>query len=208
MGEPVNQLDSLAAALVKFQSVVPVIPKSNTANIPTKAGGSYSYKYADLADIWEAIRKPLADNELAVTQSLNGGADGYTTIETTIWHKSGQHVARSLEVPTADKTPQEAGSLFTYYKRYALSAALGISTEEDDDAQSSNTAPTAPVKASANKPASEKQKSMIAALAHKVGKDNEWIDNVMGRIMSSADASTIIEKLQALENEPAERTWK
>lgn len=66
-------------------------------------------------------------------------------------------------------------------------------------------------KASSTKPASDKQKSMIAALAHKVGKDNEWIDNVMSKTVSSADASAVIEKLQALENDGdmnQERTWK
>jgi hypothetical protein len=206
-----SSLGKLATALVAFQKIVPVIEKRQTATIPMKSGGSYSYKYADLSDIWSAIRQPLADSGLAVTQGLQGGSDGYTTIKTKVWHESGETSESLLDVPTQSKTPQEAGSLFTYYKRYALGAELGISTEEDDDAQSSNTAPAAPPRASSTKPASDKQKSMIAALAHKVGKDNEWIDNVMTKTVSSADASAVIEKLQALEKDGdmnQERTWR
>lgn len=129
-----TEFDKLARALVMFQGVVPVIPKNRTAKIPTKSGGSYSYQYADLSDIWDAIRSPLRDNGLAVTQQLcspNGSPE--VGITTTIWHESGQHNASTMYVSTAQKTPQEVGSLLTYFKRYALAAALGISTDQDDD---------------------------------------------------------------------------
>lgn len=132
----------LAKALVKFQSVVPVIPKNQTAKIPMKAGGSYSYKYADLADIWEAIRKPLKECGLAVTQML-GELNGDDVIYTKIWHESGEVEEKPFRIPTNGKTPQEVGSVVTYYKRYALGAALGISTEEDDDGKAGNSVPVA-----------------------------------------------------------------
>lgn len=203
------QIDKLAAALVAFQKVVPVIEKKQTADIQTKSGGSYSYKYADLADIWAAIRNPLADNGLAVTQHLVGGSDGYTGIKTSIIHLSGQTSTETLEVPTEGKTPQEAGSVFTYYKRYALGAALGISTEEDDDAQSGNT-PPAP-RASTKNPASEKQRGLIKGLSRRKGKDDEWIEATLSKVHTSADASAVIDKLNALadgEDQPTERDWK
>ena len=130
----------LATALVKFQGQVPVIPKNKTAKIPMKSGGSYSYNYADLADIWEAVRTPLMDNGLAVTQLLKS-TETTDYIVTKIWHESGETDSEDFAIPTSGKTPQEVGSVVTYYKRYALGAALGISTEEDDDAQSSNKAP-------------------------------------------------------------------
>ena len=129
-----TEFDKLARALVMFQGVVPVIPKNRTAKIPTKSGGSYSYQYADLSDIWDAIRSPLRDNGLAVTQQLcgpNGSPD--VGITTTIWHESGQHDTSTIYVSAKDKTPQEVGSLLSYFKRYALAAALGISTDQDDD---------------------------------------------------------------------------
>lgn len=128
-----DQQPELAAALVAFQASAPTINKGRTALIPTKSGSSYSYKYADLSDIWEAIREPLKTNGLAVTQSLTGGSGGYMGITTTVWHKSGQTVSDTVELAINSKTPQEVGSQITYFKRYALSALLGLSTEEDDD---------------------------------------------------------------------------
>jgi hypothetical protein len=124
---------NLAAALVAFQASAPSINKGRTALIPTKSGGSYSYKYADLSDIWDAIREPLKANDLAVTQSLTGGSSGFMGIRTTVWHKSGQCVSDTVELAINSRTPQEVGSQVTYFKRYALSALLGLSTEEDDD---------------------------------------------------------------------------
>lgn len=129
-----DELDKLAAALVAFQGEVPVIPKNRTAKIPTKAGGSYSYKYADLSDIWDAIRQPLRKNGLAVTQQLCGPVGSAEIgITTTTWHESGQNSRSTIYLSTVGKSPQEVGSLLTYFKRYALSAALGISVDEDDD---------------------------------------------------------------------------
>ena len=63
---------SLAEALVAFQASVPTIPKNRTAKIPTKNGGSYSYSYADLTDILEAIRQPLAHRLISRSQPVAG----------------------------------------------------------------------------------------------------------------------------------------
>lgn len=134
------ELDKLAAALVKFQGEVPTIPKNKVAKIKTKTGSDYSYHYADLADIWEAIREPLSKNGLAATQFLSSDEHADYII-TKVWHESGQTDSEKFAIPTNGKTPQEVGSVITYYKRYALGAALGISTEEDDDGASGNSKP-------------------------------------------------------------------
>lgn len=133
----------LAAALVAFQASAPTINKGRTALIPTKSGGSYSYKYADLSDIWESIRPALKSNGLAVTQSLTGGSNGTMGIRTTVWHKSGQKTSEVFEFAVSGRTPQEVGSQITYYKRYALSAELGLSTEDDDDGAAASRRPAA-----------------------------------------------------------------
>jgi hypothetical protein len=124
----------LAAALVQFQGQVKTIPKNRTAKIPTKTGGSYSYKYADLADTWEVIREPLKDNGLAVLQMLSGGQTGWMGITTTVVHTSGATHGATVDINIAGRSPQEVGSQITYYKRYTLSAALGLDTDEDNDA--------------------------------------------------------------------------
>ncbi|BAS17596.1 conserved hypothetical protein [Arthrobacter sp. Hiyo8] len=66
-------------------------------------------------------------------------------------------------------------------------------------------------KASATKAASDKQKGLIASLALEAGKDNAWIDNVMQKTRTSADASAVIDQLQALKDKDGinqERVWK
>ena len=186
-------MENLAEALVKFQSEVPVIPKNQTATIPTKSGGSYSYNYADLSDIWEAIRTPLKDNGLAVTQFL-GDLNGDDCIYTRLWHKSGEHEEQPFRIPTGGKTPQEVGSVVTYYKRYALGAALGISTEEDDDGKSGNK-PSVP-KASESKPPTEKQLTLIRELAAKMGTPEASIEARIKQIKTSAEASEAIGRLK------------
>lgn len=153
-----SEFDKIAAALVAFQGEVPVIPKNRVAKIPTKTGGSYSYKYADLSDIWDAIRGPLRMNGLAVTQQLCGPVGSPEVgITTTIWHESGQCDSSTIYVSSAGKNPQEVGSLLTYFKRYALSAALGISVDDDDDAGIATHAPEPPAARPTNtsKPKSE-----------------------------------------------------
>lgn len=179
---------NLASALVKFQAIVPTIPRNKIAKIPMKSGGSYSYNYADLADIWEAIRKPLIDNGLAVTQMLKS-TDTTDFIVTKIWHESGETDSEDFALPTSGKTPQEVGSVVTYYKRYALGAALGISTEEDDDAQSGN---KAPIKKEVVEPKVDllpKAKQVINDKLEELGHKN--VVDKKGKIYSILEKSTI-----------------
>lgn len=199
MEEPIpapTRLEKLPGALVAFQADVPVVEKKRTANV-----GKYSYKFADLADVWAAVRPVLAKHKLAVTQILSGGRDGFTELETTIWHESGESLPSIIDIPTGNKTAQECGSLFTYYKRYALGAALGVATEEDDDGAAGNKPPApaqATPKASGQRVASDKQIQLIKSLAKRLGYDEAWFANTIVRINSSADASAVIDKLQGL----------
>lgn len=120
---------TLAAALVAFQHDAPTIPKNHTARM-----GSFSYRYADLADMWAALREPLHRHGLAVTQFLSGAGGDTLGITTQLWHTSGESVDATVEVSIAGRTPQEIGSITTYMRRYALTAALGLSVDDDTDA--------------------------------------------------------------------------
>jgi hypothetical protein len=123
-----ENITGLTAALIKFQSGMKALPKD-------KVNPYFHSKYADLAGIWEAIRKPLADNKLAVSQ-LPRDADGRTVLTTLLVHESGEWVSSDLPVTVAKESdPQAVGSALTYARRYALSALLGIVSEEDDDAE-------------------------------------------------------------------------
>jgi hypothetical protein len=139
---PIPWPTSLAAAYVKAQAEMPSIDKGKTARVDTKSGGSYSYSYADLADALDAIRPILAKHGLAVVQdpvSRQRSIDVFTTL----LHESGECMSFGpLTFPTGD-TPQAVGSAITYARRYALLAALGLATE-DDDGQTARTTPSTP----------------------------------------------------------------
>lgn len=123
-----EQVDQLAAAMVKAQGALPVIPKTKQAKIATKNGGEYRYSYADLEDVVTATRPILRDNGLCVKQYPT--AAGLITL---VMHESGQYVGAEMVLAPQD-TPQGQGSALTYARRYAYCAALGIVADEDDDA--------------------------------------------------------------------------
>ena len=48
-------------------------------------------------------------------------------------HTSGQWIAERFYMKPIKADPQAYGSVITYQRRYALSAILGLNTDEDDD---------------------------------------------------------------------------
>lgn len=122
---------NLAAALVAFQTAMPKVHKGKTANVPTKAGGSYSYTYADLADVVEAATPHLTANGLAFTARPRRSEQGDYELAGVLTHTSGEEVEGSL--PILGRTAQEIGSSITYGRRYLLGCMTGIVTDDDDD---------------------------------------------------------------------------
>ena len=71
-----NEHPNLAAALAAVQANMPTVHKGNRATVPTKAGGSYSYTYANLADVVEAAYPLLSKHGLSfscVPRNREGG---------------------------------------------------------------------------------------------------------------------------------------
>jgi hypothetical protein len=186
--------------------------------------GNYDYRSAE--DILEAVKPVLSAAYLTLVvndEILLIGDRYYVKATAEVLNTNGDSIkasalAREAEDKKGMDSAQVTGATSSYARKYALNGLFAIDDSKDADtnehkqvseSRTSSTSNPAP-KASSTKPASDKQKSMIAALAHKVGKDNDWIDTVMAKTVSSADASAVIEKLQALENgdQPTERTWK
>lgn len=188
----------LAAALVAFQASAPTINKGRTADM-----GQYSYKYADLTDIWDAIREPLKANGLAVTQSLTGGSTGFMGIKTTLWHKSGQHVSDIVEMDVSRRTPQQVGSQVTYFKRYALSAVLGLSTEEDDDGAAASRSRPAdpPPQRTELDDALDELDDAVAALKLDTGKVASQFYGLHKKPPRHTDAATVRKFIETLHDE-------
>lgn len=123
--------DKVFEALAIAQSKMSTPPKDRTAKIPMKNGGSYSYKYADLATIVETVKKILSEYGLCVSQTINTSEHGHT-LTTMLGHSSGQYIESKCHIPMADDVKSWGGNI-TYVRRYALTAILGISTDEDTD---------------------------------------------------------------------------
>lgn len=123
-----SELGELGKALSKAQGQIS-IAKEDSDNPFFKS------KYADLASVWEACRKPLSENGLSVIQCISV-RDSKRLLETTLLHSSGQYIVSELDLTPKDNTPQAIGSAITYAKRYALAAIVGVcSAIEDDDAE-------------------------------------------------------------------------
>jgi len=115
----------LAAALAKAQG-------SMEHAVKDKANPHLKSKYADLASVWDACRKPLADNELAVVQLVQVADENFVAVETRLLHSSGEQLSATCAVPVAQKTAQGVGSAITYARRYGLSAMVGVASDDDD----------------------------------------------------------------------------
>ena len=126
-------INELAMALSKFQGSVEPIQKSKTAKV-----GSYSYNYADLADINLKIKKPLSENGLGIVQRFIRSDKG-AMLQTILTHSSGQWISSELPLQVFEKV-QQLGSEITYLRRYTLSSLLGIVTDDDDDGKMANEA--------------------------------------------------------------------
>lgn len=121
-------------ALAALQAEMPKVVKNKTAKVRMKAGGEYSYKYADLADVSDAILPCLARHGLAFISRPTWTADGRFILAYSLVHESGEREDGEYPLPVG-LPPQETGSAITYARRYALSSATGIAADEDDDAQ-------------------------------------------------------------------------
>jgi len=132
-----ESIAKLAEALAKAQGAFVNPPRNRNVVVKMKAGGSYSFAYATLDSIMEMVRKPLAENGLALIHSLGLYETGPVCIASLL-HSSGEWVSTPIPVivgPGADA--QQWGSALTYARRYGVSILLGIASDEDDDGNAS-----------------------------------------------------------------------
>ena len=122
-------MTNLNEALAKAQAGFPVIEKKRVAKIVT-AKGSYTYLYADLNDVLNAVRPVLNKHGISVTQRTVMAEHGLI-IRTEL--RLGDELLDSEWPLALQQRPQETGANLSYYRRYALTALLGIAAEETTD---------------------------------------------------------------------------
>lgn len=132
---------NLAAALAAVQAQIPPVSKGNTAQVAS-AKGSYSYTYADLAEITPLILPLLGRNGLAFSARPTMVGDAFV-LHYVLAHESGETLDGLYPLPDPTSArPQEIGSAITYARRYALCAVTGIAPGgDDDDAAAANERP-------------------------------------------------------------------
>lgn len=102
---------------------------------PTKDAKNPFFKssYVMLEGVVAAIDKGIDGTGLSYVQSATSEGD-QATVVTTIIHESGEYIVLDpLSLPVSKNDAQAFGSAITYAKRYALSAAFGITSDIDDD---------------------------------------------------------------------------
>lgn len=135
-----SEINELAKAMSKFNLTVGSIPKNKLVS-----AGKYNFKYADLATIWDVIRKPLAEAGLSVVQTFSEG-----NLITTLIHESGQYISSTMGLGVGPSIDHKAlGGAITYMRRYALVSLLSLAADEDDGEAPENnvqitTVPTPP----------------------------------------------------------------
>lgn len=129
-------IGKIAEALAKAQAKFDNARKSAT-NPHLKS------KYADLASVREAVSKPLAEQGIAVVQTMEPHGAAGVCVVTTMMHSSGEWIRGRcfLPVPEGKNPAQAFGSALTYARRYSLAAICGIAADEDDDGASVAAAP-------------------------------------------------------------------
>ncbi len=124
-------------AVSDFQRQCPIIAKADV---------SYTAAYARLDRIWRTIRPLLTGLGLSVTWSVCEMKEGMCRVEGRLAHRDGHGEKLVMDMPLPDliknkdgkpvqNFAQQMGSASTYAKRYAMCAALGIVTGDDDNGE-------------------------------------------------------------------------
>jgi len=132
------EIKDLAEALAKAQGQMEKLKTDEKASVVTQKG-NFSYTYASLANVIECSRKALAENQLVIVQSVEGGPET-VTVTSRLMHSSGQWLESALTLKATKPDIQGLGSAATYGRRYSLMALLGVAPE-DDDGQAACTPP-------------------------------------------------------------------
>lgn len=127
-----ENINELAAALAKAQSEI------RNAELD-RANPFFKSRYSTLAAVWEACREPLTKNGLSVVQGVERGESG-PFVSTMLLHSSGQFISSECPLIMGKMDMQSLGSAISYAQRYALKAAVGVCSSEDNEDDDGNKA--------------------------------------------------------------------
>lgn len=124
-----------ARELAAFQEECPPIAKTSTANVTSKTGARYSYRYAELDQIARVVRPFLAKRGFSYTWDSEV-RDRMLHCVCVLRHVNG-HAERAnfgapVESPAGMSEQQKHASALTYARRQSLVQVLGLTMTEPD----------------------------------------------------------------------------
>lgn len=134
---PAERPATLDEAMAWLQQHLPRVGKGETAKVEKDGQLKYTYKYADLADVSEALLPLLGPLGLSwrtkpTLMQLPGETGHRFVLEYRLRHVSGEEEAGIWPLP--DRVdPQVVGSHITYARRYCLCAVTGLAPGGDDE---------------------------------------------------------------------------
>ena len=102
-------------------------PPNQNAN-----AGTYSYKYADLADVVSVAYPIMSKHGLAYLARPTTNEHGQFVLAYSLMHEGGEREDGEYPLPSSG-TAQQLGAAITYARRYTFCAVIGVVSEEDTD---------------------------------------------------------------------------
>lgn len=182
---------ALAAALVQAQAAMPAVEAD-------KVNPHFKSKFVSLDHLIAKTRPVLNKHGLAITQAPTH-LEGQPALQTMILHESGESLVSVMPLLVAKSDMQALGSAVTYAKRYAWSAACGISADEDDDGESAATATTADAghsaKVNGSPKATKAQVDLVETLIRGLNESNKLGEPAIRDGMRSAYGTEVTAEL-------------
>lgn len=123
----------LAGALAKAVPSFAALVRNRVSHFAKKGkDGKPIPDYADLAQCHKAAAKALAEQGLAVVQTLTNNMEGEIVLCTQLLHSSGQYIESLIPIKNAT-SPQQLAAAVTYARRTAYCAMVGLAADDDDD---------------------------------------------------------------------------
>ena len=124
-----ESIKNIASAQIKVQKEIEDIGKD---------AKGYGYKYTSYDTLVKYLRPLLTKHGISFIQMPIGSKEE-VGLETLYMHTSGEWIKSAIKSPIVDSrqmnTYQSIGSAITYFRRYSLSAFVGIASDEDNDTQ-------------------------------------------------------------------------
>lgn len=125
-----ESIKNLASAQVKVQQEIEDMAHDSKG---------YGYNYTSYDALVKYLRPLLTKHGISFVQ-MPVGSSSEIGVETLYMHTSGEWIRSGMMTPIADSKGmniyQSVGSAITYFRRYSLSAFVGIASDADNDVKS------------------------------------------------------------------------